>query len=195
MDDMDDMYANELQNVVPYAGPIIDMPDIIGILSLLNENASKMRHGDFNPAHTRKLLLGYLAVCNLMPFASSCSFLRTARNVLICHAMSMPAGKSLSDDDPKWRELVFTKLTELGAGDYPRPLVCETSEHYPDHLWYVYSVTIHRISQLWVVDYFSRSKERSIYTGRIGILSDTYARCDCGRWASPYYSDGIIKRL
>ena len=168
----------------PHTGPIIHTPDVKGALLELRHNAVAMHSGDFNPLFTRRLLLRYLGVCRLLPYTNSCSFLEDVRAALVCHALVVPNGRCLSDDDPTWPAQVSARLVELGvlSHDDLFTVSCEHADHFPDHLWYTYSPDRDVRSELRVIDYFSRTAKKSRYIGHRGLLSECYEQCECGRW-------------
>ena len=175
---MDDfLYSDDAVVIEPYTGPIIVVAGVNDVVRDLRRNIGALQGGDFNPILSRRLLLQYLDVCGSLQFSSSYGFLEEVMFTLSRHCLSIPRGRSLSDDDQSWPDEVSVRLASLGAvNSFTIP--CEYVEHVPDHLWYVYSYG----SQLQVIDYFSRSSVVSAPLNRRGSLSDGYERCRCGRW-------------
>lgn len=179
---MDEFYLEPLYPT-PYLGPLVQTPDVLGCLRRLDDNAAAMRAGCFDPILTRRLLLQYLGICELIPFASSHIYMEEARNTLISHSLSIPAGTSLADD-ADWSELIKTRTAALGAGSDGLTR-CAHGSHCPDHLWYYYSTGGTPNNSVLVIDYFGRNEKKAVDSGRTGMVRDVYERCACGLWHRP----------
>lgn len=174
---MDDFWGPlAVVDVVPYTGPVIRTADRRALLGAIDDSARRMRSGEFDARHTRRVLRRYLDDCRLLPFSSSYTFLEDAAGALVAHALSVPAGMTLDDGD--WAGEVNARLSL----EYARIPPCgECRLHFPDQLYYVYSVG----RQLYLLDYFGRGRTRTTLCASGARVSSRYEQCWCGRWYRP----------